>query len=103
MKKFILAITILMCGLIANAQIPTHELKGTVSGINVKNMDGLVDFALVIPGMNQEEIVQFNLGKVISPANDTLKVASYTIELPSNLSLPPQTEKYFISINCPLD
>jgi hypothetical protein len=99
MKKCIAMMTILMCGLWANAQSETHELKGTVSGINVKNLDGLVDFALVIPGMNQEEIIHFNLGKVISPINDSLKVASYTIELPSNLSLPTQTEKYFISIN----
>lgn len=98
MKNMIAMMTIL-CGLWAHAQTPTHELKGTVAGINVKNMDGLVDFALVIPGMNQEEIIHFNLGKVISPVNDSLKVASYTIDLPSNLSLPAQTEKYFISIN----
>ncbi len=99
MKIGISILTILLFGLSATAQTPTHELKGTVTGIATKNMDGLVDFALVIPGMTQQEMIHFNLGKVISPANDSLKVASYTVELPSNLSLPPQTEKYFISIN----
>lgn len=99
MKIGISILTLLLFGLNAAAQTTSHELKGTVTGIATKNMDGLVDFALVIPGMNQQEIIHFNLGKVISPANDSLKVASYTVELPSNLSLPPQTEKYFISIN----
>lgn len=75
------------------------EIKGTTENYVIKNNDGLVDFSLIIPGMNYEQMINFDLGKVISPANDVLKVASYTVELPSNLSLPQQTEKYFISIN----
>lgn len=75
------------------------EIKGTTENYVIKNNDGLVDFSLIIPGMDYEQMINFDLGKVISPANDVLKVASYTVELPSNLSLPQQTEKYFISIN----
>ncbi len=72
------------------------EIKGTTENYVIKNNDGLVDFSLIIPGMDYEQMINFDLGKVISPANDILKVASYTVELPSNLSLPQQTEKYFI-------
>lgn len=76
-----------------------NEIKGTTSTIAVKNNDGLVDFGLIIPGMDFEQIINFDLGKVISPVNDQIKVAGRVIDLPSNLSLPQQTEKYFISIN----
>ncbi len=107
MKKCIAMMTILfsICNFQAQAQAQvqaktiTHEISGTTTGINIKNMDGMVDFALVIPGMDQQEIINFNLGKVISPVNDSIKVVSYTVDLPSNLSLPQQTEKYFVSIN----
>ncbi len=97
--SLILATCLLIFSPIASALPGYYEIKGTTSNIVVKNFDGLVDFALIIPGMNHQEIVNFDLGKVISPANDQIKVASYTVDLPSNLSLPAQSEKYFITIN----
>jgi hypothetical protein len=102
MKNHLKVTTYLLCMMIglasAHALNGYYEIKGTTSNVVVKNNDGLVDFSLIIPGMNYEQIINFDLGRVISPANDTLKISSYTVELPSNLSLPPQTEKYFISI-----
>ena len=97
--SLLLATCLLIISPLASALPGYYEIKGTTSNIVVKNYDGLVDFALIIPGMNHQEIVNFDLGKVISPANDQLKIASYTIDLPSNLSLPTQSEKYFITIN----
>ncbi len=96
--KSILLFTAFM-GWALTTSATTFEVKGTTTNTSVKNKDGLVDFSLIIPGMSQEQIVNFDLGRVISPANDQIKVASYTIDLPSNLSLPQQTESYFISVN----
>lgn len=76
-----------------------YEIKGSTTNYVMKNYDGLVDFSLVMPAMSQEQVINFDLARVISPATDSIQIASYTIDLPSNLSLPQQAESYFITIN----
>ncbi|MCB9072033.1 MAG: hypothetical protein H6623_00305 [Bdellovibrionaceae bacterium] len=74
-----------------------NEIKGTTENYKIKDKDGIVDFSLVIPAMTSEELMNFDLGRVISPENDELHIASYNLQLPSNLSLPKQVESYFLS------
>jgi hypothetical protein len=74
-----------------------NEVKGITQNYKTKDKDGIVDFSLVIPAMTTQELVHFELSRVISPENDEIKIMSYSFEVPSNLSLPKQVESYFLS------
>lgn len=58
--------------------------------------DGRVDFALVTPSMTRLDLLNFDLSALISPEFDRITVAGQSIDLPSNISLPEQTENYSI-------
>lgn len=73
------------------------EISGTTNSYKIKDKDGIVDFSLVMPAMNMEELMNFDLARIVSPENDTLNILSKKFEVPSNLSLPKQTESYFLS------
>lgn len=73
------------------------EVAGTTDSYKIKDKDGFVDFSLVMPAMNMEELMNFDLARIISPENDELNILSKTFEVPSNLSLPKQVESYFLS------
>lgn len=73
------------------------EVAGTTANYTSKDKDGIVDFSLVIPAMTAEELMNFDLGRIISPENDTLNILSKQLEVPSNLSIPKQVESYFLS------
>lgn len=74
-----------------------YEVSGTTTNYVIKNSDGFVDFSLVIPAMTSEELINFDMAKIMSPVSDQVSVLSKTFEVPSNLSLPQQTESYFLS------
>lgn len=73
------------------------EISGTTNSYTLKDKDGIVDFSLVMPAMSIEELMNFDLARIISPENDELNILSKKFEVPSNLSLPKQTESYFLS------
>lgn len=73
------------------------EIAGTTDNYNIKDRDGFVDFSLVIPALTLQELMHFDLARVISPENDVLSILGRTIVVPSNLSLPKQVESYFLS------
>lgn len=74
------------------------EVRGQVTQLPVVNGDKLVDFALVMPAVSKVDMLNFDLGQVISPYNDTLTAAGQTSDIPSNVSLPKQNESYFINV-----
>lgn len=74
------------------------EVRGEVTGLPVVNGDGQIDFALAMPVMTRQDLLNFDLGQVISPYTDTLSAAGQKSELPSNISLPKQKENYIIGI-----
>lgn len=74
---------------------PRPVVKGQVTNIPVNNGDKNIDFALVIPTISKVELLNFDLGTVISPYTDTVDlVLGQQAELPSNVSLPTQKESY---------
>ena len=83
-----------------NAQL--QEVKGLVSGFGNLTKDDKVDFGLVMPQLAKKDLIRFDLNNIISPSFDTLNVSGYTFNLPSNISLPKQSERYSI-INVTLD
>lgn len=74
------------------------EVRGLVTQLPVINGDKLVDFALVMPAVSKADLLNFDLGSVISPYSDTLSAAGQTSDIPSNISLPKQNESYFINV-----
>lgn len=75
---------------------PTLELRGVAQGLPLKNNDDNVDFGLMINAFQRSDLLSFDLNKVLSPQTDTLTFPGYSFQIPSNLSLPKQKEKYGI-------
>lgn len=97
---FIFAITSIALADFSNSAVSLegfYEITGTTKNYSIKDKDGFVDFSLVIPAMTTEEIINFDMGKIMSPLSDDISVASKKFQVPSNLSLPEQTESYFLS------
>lgn len=74
------------------------QLQGVTSGHPIKTRDGFVDFSLVMSAMTRQDLLNFQMQKVISPINDTVKIVGQKINIPANVSLPKQTENYLIGI-----
>ncbi|MCB0386039.1 MAG: hypothetical protein KDD43_11650, partial [Bdellovibrionales bacterium] len=74
------------------------EVKGNTTEFGNLPRDGMIDFGLVIPGFTQKKLLHFDISAVISPSVDTIRVAGQKLEIPSNLTLPSQTESYIIPI-----
>jgi hypothetical protein len=74
------------------------ELRGQVTGLPVVNGDKLIDFALVMPAFSKSDLLNFDIGQVLSPYSDKLSAAGEENDIPSNISLPKQKESYFISV-----
>lgn len=74
------------------------EVRGQVTQMPVVNGDKFIDFALVMPAVAKADLLNFDIGQVISPYNDTLTAAGQTSDIPSNISLPKQNESYFINV-----
>lgn len=78
-------------------------LKGSVSGLPVKDGDKMMDFSLVIPTLAKGDLMNFDLNAIISPFDDSIDIIfGKKAELPSNVSLPTQKEKYNFLISLTL-
>ncbi len=67
---------------------------GDRKAVALRRSNGNVDFSLVMPTLSKSSIVDFNLNEIISPVSRSIRVSLINIELPTNLSLPKQKEKY---------
>ncbi len=70
------------------------ELKGIGTGFQIKDRDDKIDFALMIPVVSKQDLFAFDIGMFISPESDTVSAAGQKLDVPSNISLPKQTENY---------
>lgn len=71
-----------------------HEVKGGTQGLPVVDRDGFVDFGLVMPAFSKFDILSFNIDNLISPQYDRITAVGQNIDIPANISLPRQSEKY---------
>jgi hypothetical protein len=74
------------------------EVKGVATNFPRLVTDGKVDFALMIPALSRDNLLAFDLSTVISPKVDTITIIGNDVNLPSNISLPQQTENYIFPI-----
>lgn len=71
-----------------------YEVKGVTSGLPVQDKDGIVDFGLVMPAFSKMALLSFDINNVISPQFDRIEAMGQTIDVPANIALPRQSEKY---------
>jgi|GEM_PF-3046157 len=70
------------------------SLVGSVDDYNIRNGDDRLDFGLVIPSLTKAQVMDFNLSYVLSSETAVIRAAGQKINVPSNLSLPKQNERY---------
>ncbi|WP_413294669.1 hypothetical protein ACLSU7_06100 [Bdellovibrio sp. HCB185ZH] len=70
------------------------EVKGAAQGLPIKNGDGNIDFGLVMQGFSKMQLFAFNMDSVLSAQNDKISAMGQEMDIPANLSLPNQKEKY---------
>ena len=74
------------------------EVKGNTHGYGSLRKDGKIDFSLVFPALRRDQLMSFDISNVISPEMDVIKVITQKLYVPSNISLPKQTENYILPI-----
>lgn len=74
------------------------RVQGDTNGFGQLRRDGKVDFGLVMPALDQNDLLNFDLANLISPESDVIKIIGRDVEIPSNLTLPQQTETYIFPI-----
>lgn len=76
----------------------SYEFKGEVKGFGNLRRDGKVDVGFVMPAFTKRELLGFDISSVMSPQRDTIRILNRNVEIPSNLSLPRQSETYIFPI-----
>jgi hypothetical protein len=76
----------------------TMEVKGTTTDYGRLVKDGKVDFGLVIPAIRRQDMLSFDVSTIVSPQNDTISIIGNDVNIPSNVTLPDQTETYIFPI-----
>ncbi len=74
--------------------IPSQEVKGITTGYPELKRDDKIDFGLVLQLLPKTAYFQFDLGLFISPDSDVIEVMGSKKNIPSNVSLPDQSERY---------
>lgn len=78
-------------------------IKGQVTGLPVKDGDKMIDFSLVIPTITKGDLMSFDLDSIVSPFDDEIDIIfGKKAQIPSNVSLPTQKEKYNFLISLTL-
>ncbi len=77
---------------------PQYEIFGETLGHEIRNYDDQLDFGLVIESMTKEDLLTFDINKIISPLSDVISVIGFDLTIPGNLSLPQQKESYVLPL-----
>ena len=67
------------------------EIKGTTTGYGTMIDNGRVQFGLVIPAINRQQMLAFDMSTVMSPQIDTINVLGQNVNIPvsyTHLTLP---------------
>lgn len=77
---------------------PLFELNGLTTGHVLKDKDDVLDFGLAMESLSKQDLLTFDLNKMISPLTETISVAGVKLQIPGNLTIPKQKESYIISL-----
>lgn len=76
----------------------SFSISGTTSGYGSLRTDGIADFGLVLKSFSKLDLFQIELNDLMSTEFDEISVVGTKINLPSNVALPEQKERFFLSI-----
>lgn len=74
------------------------EVRGETTNFGDLRRDGKVDFGFVMPALSHRQLLNFDVSAIISPENDIIRILNRDFAIPSNLTLPEQTESYVFPI-----
>lgn len=74
------------------------KIAGVVTGLPVADGDKNIDFGLIMSSLTKADLFNFDIANVISPYSDTLAAMGQEFDVPSNVSIPKQKERYIINI-----
>lgn len=74
------------------------SIQGKMTDFGNIRTDGKVDVGVFIPAVPMDQLIYFDVGWMVSPESDTISVIGQQVAIPSNLSLPNQTESYIFPI-----
>jgi hypothetical protein len=75
------------------------ELDGDSSGFGALKNDGVFDIGLIVQAVPRAQLSMLNLQSLISPEVDHFTVLGQAIDLPSNITIPDQTENYIFPLH----
>lgn len=81
-------------------KVPTQsfELKGVATGFPPLVKDDWLDVGVIFPAVRRDQLATLQVSDLISPQIDTLSIMGQTVEIPSNVSIPRQEERYYFNI-----
>lgn len=74
------------------------QVQGELKDYGPIRTDGKVDVGVFIPAIPVNELIYFDVGWMISPENDSLRILGKDVAIPSNIALPRQQESYIFPI-----
>lgn len=77
---------------------PATVLSGKTSGFGSLKTDGVLDVSLVFAALKKADLSTLDLTRLLSPDVDKQSVYGQEIEMPSNLSIPGQTESVLLLV-----
>jgi hypothetical protein len=75
-----------------------QELKGNTTGFGQLLDDGNADVGVVFPAIPRSQASLGQVTSLISPQADTISAYGETIQIPSNITFPDQTQTYILPI-----
>lgn len=75
-----------------------YHIKGQTQGHNIKDYDDWINASLIFPPFTKQDMLSFNMAQVMSPFSDQINIRGDNYNVPSNISLPVQKERYFVTI-----
>lgn len=79
------------------------QLQGVTTGFGQLVRNGTLDVSLVFPAVPRSQVSSMELTQLIGTGVDKISVYGETISLPSNLSIPLQSESVFVVVPVTLD
>lgn len=74
------------------------EFTGKTTGYVNLTKDGFADVGVIFPALRRDQLASLQVTDLISPEIDTITIMGQSIDIPSNISIPKQDEKYFFTI-----
>lgn len=72
------------------------QLQGKTTGFGLLPSNGILDVSLVYPAISRSQAATFELTQLIGTGSDAIRVYGETLNLPSSLSIPAQSESFSI-------